>query len=145
MNIIYIHSSLFFVSNNYLLFQWLHRPTMRINKVSSYNFQRGFSSLFLACSPTDHPTSLASPPFLFPQLCSPPLHGSLTFDLHPSPSLCALITGLSVKHQRPSSPAGLCCQTGLRYRQQQRKTERGEKWRNIVSLEEKRKEGRDIT
>lgn len=53
-------------------------------------------------------------------------------------SLCVLITGPSVKHQRPSSPAGLCCQTGLRYRQQIGEHRQRSKRRNTVNLDKNR-------
>lgn len=67
-----------------------------------------------------------SPLSLVSQLCAHPLRGSPTSDLDPSPSLWVLIIGLSVKRQRPSSPAGHRCQSGLRYAegQQRRETER---------------------
>lgn len=93
-------------------------PDYKIEKVSLYD----------ACNPTDHPLSATLSPVCLPSSTLPLTMGSWTSELDPSPSLCVLITGPSVKHQRPSSPAGLCCQTGLRYRQQKRKTER-EKWK----------------
>lgn len=73
-----------------------------------------------------HPLVSKSPLSLVSQLCAHPLRGSPTSDLDPSPSLWVLIIGLSVKRQRPSSPAGHRCQSGLRYAegQQQRETER---------------------
>lgn len=78
-----------------------HSSTLRMDG------DAGFGNITLLASPTT-PLRLPSSALTLT------INKSLTSDLHPSPSLWVLIIGLSVKHQRPDSPAGLCCQSKLR-------------------------------
>lgn len=91
----------------------------------------GFSSLFLTCNPTNHPTLLASPPpFSFPSSALPLTMGdwTLTSSLHPLSVRSSLVCQSNTRDPLLLLGSAVSLASGT---ESSRKTERGKTLGNI--------------